>query len=751
MKYFNPRLTTLLSSKAIFVLLGTSLVIGNGVADDNVPSTYTDVPVPQLTDWNKSNVLTVDDGDTEQSYIYESVAAKDLAAGGGDLKAGNVGSIFWELDNGTGRAPGIQAVTDDLDFPTNNCIMASGEIESTIFPGTVVPKSCTDKEGSSKRYFFEITTPDVPVDMVFDLGIKDIRYKGVKDPADDGGVALAEFKATYGFGRIYRVIQKVINNTDERIAGYKFELGTGIGDTFQPLTFQESGVGFEMRTHVPREFFDGETGAPDIEVWDSLRFGTFSPKMFDDGARARFDPGFLDHAAAGFLPPQIPADDVEKSKVIDSGLAVNADGYYGSVTPNYFDMGTTHGVTLPGNLLGYLLPDSLIPTVIGLYSTNEVGGESDAIVAIWDGTNWRSGRAGIDGDPDTIADNFGIVDDEMVKWAAKPLGLDLGDDPADPDFARYEDILSDDLSGMNTDFFIYVGDKLQDDTGALTLDSITLRVTANSVVKALGDISGNEEPDWVASPARTLASYMAPTGTPVAINDIATTVEEDPVIIDVLANDLLDGAPVVPADGSIAITTDPAGGVAAVVGQEVKYTPDVGFVGTDSISYTYTLTAGSVVSNIATIKIIVDAAPVPDQPMAVSDSAVTFEDTAVTLDVLANDELNNDAPNTVVVSINNDALNGAASVEADNTIIYTPGVDFVGFERFTYTVTVDDIVSNSALVTIRVDEPVVDEPVATSSSGCSHSPDGSVDPLLPGLLLASLIYLGWRSKKSDVK
>jgi hypothetical protein len=45
------------------------------------------------------------------------------------------------------------------------------------------------------------------------------------------------------------------------------------------------------------------------------------------------------------------------------------------------------------------------------------------------------------------------------------------------------------------------------------------------------------------------------------------------------------------------------------------------------------------------------------------------------------------------------------------------------------------------------------EPATTDSSGCScaYSPDGSVDPLLPGLVVASLIYLGWRSRSSDVK
>ena len=245
-----------------------------------------------------------------------------------------------------------------------------------------------------------------------------------------------------------------------------------------------------------------------------------------------------------------------------------------------------------------------------------------------------------------------------------------------------------------------------------------MRVTANSVVKAIGSPTpGDEAPLWTLSPIPTLASYMVDTGTPVAINDIATTVQNDPsdtITIDVLANDLLDGAPVVPADGFITITAGPTGGNAAtIIGapgehQVIHYTPDEAFVGTDFISYTYTLDTpppapGSAVSNIATIKVIVDAAPVPDQPMAVSDSAVTFEGIAVTVDVLANDELNNDAPGTVVVSVNNAPLNGGAVVEADNTILYTPGADFVGFERFTYVVTVDGIVSNSALVTIRVE------------------------------------------------
>src|SRR5690606_14439149 len=102
----------------------------------------------------------------------------------------------------------------------------------------------------SKRYKLEVTESDVPIDLVFDLGVKDIRYKGIKDPADDGGEALETFKETYGIGRIYRVIQKVINNTDDRWVSVKFELGTGVGAAFTPLTYANDGVAFELREAV---------------------------------------------------------------------------------------------------------------------------------------------------------------------------------------------------------------------------------------------------------------------------------------------------------------------------------------------------------------------------------------------------------------------------------------------------------------------------------------------------------------------
>lgn len=768
MKYLKPRLNVL--SKAIMTIVGAGLISSNGLAADAVPtpSTYADVSVPQLTGWDSSNIVTLGadavSGATAKSHVYPSAEGAE-----GTVAESSVAAVYWELDNDSGRAPGIQVVTDDLDVPVNNCIMASGEIESTDFPGTFIPKTCSDEEGSSKRYFLEITSSDVPVDLAFSLGVKDIRYKGVKDPTTDDGVALSQFRDEFGIGRIYRVIQKTINNTDKRIASYKFELGTGLADDFVPLTFEEHSVAFEMRTAVPREFFDGETGAPDISVWDPLRFMTVSPKMFDDGSRARFDPGFVDHAAAGLLAPQSPADGVEKSQNIDSGLNI-VDGVIGAMSANYFNVADnvseTESISFPGNTFGYQLPDSLIPMVIGEYSTNEVGGESDSVVAIWDGTNWRAGRTGLDGDIATTPNYDIIPDSQLEQWAAKLLGLTiLGE--AEEDLVRYDSIVSDDLSGLNTDVYIYIGDQLLDENGDLTIDSITLRVTANSVESVIGSVEGSEDPLWVTSgnEAPTLASYMAATGTPVAINDNAETIGTAAITVDVLDNDLIDGVAANtvfdPADATpdtITIVTGPTSGVAVVnVDPEngIDYTANADFSGTDVITYTVTIDGAE--SNEATISIEVEAAPIPDTPLANSDSAITFENTSVTLDVLDNDELYNDTPTTVVVSIDNAALNGTATVE-DNEIVYVPSDDYLGFDRFTYVVTVDGVVSNSALVTIRVDEPVVveesDDTAASSlhsSSGCSAGRlDAKFDPILPGMLFIALAGLFMRRRKNNV-
>ncbi|WP_088558674.1 choice-of-anchor F family protein [Marinobacter sp. es.042] len=767
------------------------------MAQEPTPNTFVDVPVPQMTGWNDVNYLNVEpgidgySGASARTQIYTSEAAKQAAetAIQTDPNASDIedalwtdspAAVYYALDDGSGRAPGIQVVTDDFAFPTNNCIMASGErVDEEL--GTVVPKTCSDPASSSKRYFLEVRTADTPIDMVFDIGLKDIRYGGVKDPVDDGGEALAAFREEFGIGRIYRVIQKVINNTDERWVGVNVELGHGVGADFERFNFAEDGVAFELRNFVPREFFEGETGAPDIEVWQPERYATFSPKLFDDGSRDRFDPGFFDDAAGGLFPPQDTSGDPEKSPFIFSGTDANLNGSFGAITPNHFSMADAQamGSTVEQGVFGYVLPDLLAPYVIARYDEGNPEGESDALEAWWDGSAWRYGLAG-----DASGLNpFGTVPDTVLEqWAAKLLGIDPG---LLGDSVRYDSILGDDFATQNMDVYIYISEGILDDSGVPKFDNLTLRVTGVSTAEAglaTTDL-GNNIPSWIDE--RTCEVFETPPcyennfaplvsflneDAPVALNDLATTVGTDPVDIEILGNDILRQELLQNRIDANAVTvvvnkkSDPTNGTVEIVDGVAEYTANADFSGSDSFTYSVTVTDADggdgvdfgtdVESNTATVTIQVDSPPVPDAPVAANDSAVTFFDTPVTIDVLANDTLPEGAP---TIDINNlpSASQGTAVVE-NGAIVFTPNENYTAFDvpaRFTYQVTVNDKVSNSALVTVRIDDtPEIYVPPAEPSDGdgglfgCSYNPGAPFDPTLPLLALAAIAGLAYRKR-----
>jgi len=57
--------------------------------------------------------------------------------------------------------------------------------------------------------------------------------------------------------------------------------------------------------------------------------------------------------------------------------------------------------------------------------------------------------------------------------------------------------------------------------------------------------------------------------------------------------------------------------------------------------------------------------------------------------------------------------------------------------------------ASSAEITITNVTPPVTPPVSSDDGGgwCSYNPNGRFDPILPGMILAALAYLGWRLKK----
>jgi len=97
--------------------------------------------------------------------------------------------------------------------------------------------------------------------------------------------------------------------------------------------------------------------------------------------------------------------------------------------------------------------------------------------------------------------------------------------------------------------------------------------------------------------------------------------------------------------------------------------------------------------------------PVTQPPVAVDDHAATAADTAISVDVLANDH--DPDGDILVVTAVTDPLNGIAVIGTDQkTVTYTPDTGFIGIDTFDYT-TGDGTETSDATVTVSVGEGCV--------------------------------------------
>lgn len=189
---------------------------------------------------------------------------------------------------------------------------------------------------------------------------------------------------------------------------------------------------------------------------------------------------------------------------------------------------------------------------------------------------------------------------------------------------------------------------------------------------------------------------------PIATDDDYTTDEDTVLNIaapGVLANDTdpdLDPLTAVlntpPTNGAVSL--NPNG--------SFVYTPTLNFNGVDS--FTYFADDGFNNSNVATVTI--DVTPVNDSLTAVDDDITANEDVPVNIDVLANDiDPDGDAQVVAVTT----PLNGTATINPDNTVLYTPDANYYGSDSFQYTIS-DGVYTDTATVNITVN-PVNDPPV----------------------------------------
>ena len=182
---------------------------------------------------------------------------------------------------------------------------------------------------------------------------------------------------------------------------------------------------------------------------------------------------------------------------------------------------------------------------------------------------------------------------------------------------------------------------------------------------------------------------------PVARNDSATTQQDQSVTINVLSNDSdADNDPL-----SISSVGSANNGNVHVNGPSVVYTPNTGFYGNDS--FTYSISDGNGGLATATVFVTVNQVISNTPPVARNDSATTQQDQSVTINVLSNDS---DADNDPLsISAVGSANNGSVQVNG-STVVYTPNTGFYGTDSFTYTISDGNGGTDQANVTVTVEQ-----------------------------------------------
>lgn len=166
-----------------------------------------------------------------------------------------------------------------------------------------------------------------------------------------------------------------------------------------------------------------------------------------------------------------------------------------------------------------------------------------------------------------------------------------------------------------------------------------------------------------------------------------------------------DGCEVSQAEGTFTITiaTSKVGGIGAGTAIAVQGTAQllVGAAGTGLLATIdtagpggYTLAGNDACAN--------------QGPVAVDDNAETAFETAVTVDVLANDSDPDGGPLTVTGA--GPATDGTVAVDAGSAVTYTPNAGFAGVDSFPYTISDPAGATASATVTVTVEQGEGNQP-----------------------------------------
>lgn len=193
---------------------------------------------------------------------------------------------------------------------------------------------------------------------------------------------------------------------------------------------------------------------------------------------------------------------------------------------------------------------------------------------------------------------------------------------------------------------------------------------------------------------------------PVAVADAYSTPEDTPLNVLDIDGLLINDSDVDEDEFGVYEYTQPTNGLVTVLPDgSFTYSPNLNFVGVDTFTYTL-MDENETVSQPATITITVSA--VNDAPTAVGQELTTPEDTPLAI-ILTGADVDEDV---ITFAIATGPTSGTLSSTTGSAITYTPALNFVGTDSFTFTTSDGTLESAPTTILITV-TAINDVPVAT--------------------------------------
>jgi len=233
------------------------------------------------------------------------------------------------------------------------------------------------------------------------------------------------------------------------------------------------------------------------------------------------------------------------------------------------------------------------------------------------------------------------------------------------------------------------------------------------------------------APATNCATLIFQNRPPEANNDVYTTAEDTLLTTDAPGVLLNDTDPDGDTLNAVLVSNPSHGTVTLNANGSFTYRPNTNYNGTDT--FTYRATDGIATSGPATVTITV--IPVNDRPVAVNDSYVTLEDTA--LSITAPGVLGNDIDvdgNPLRAELLTNPSHGTVTLNTNGSFTYQPATNYNGPDSFTYRAL--DATTNSEPATVNITVTPVNDPPTTGIAGDQYTvlEDQTLTVPAPGVL-----------------